>query len=56
MASNTHHAVDNDAPRGTMDISDHVKMWLAFWNTAKYSLAGILVIVGLLAIFRTHNG
>ena len=56
MASNTHHAVDNDAPRGTMDISDHVKMWLAFWNTAKYSLVGILVIVGLLAIFRTHNG
>lgn len=56
MASNTHHAVEDDAPKGTMDISDHVKMWLAFWNGAKYSVAGIVVIVALLAIFRTHNG
>ena len=56
MASNTHHAGEDDAPRGTMDISDHVRMWLAFWNGAKYSLVGIVVIVALLAIFRTHNG
>ena len=56
MASNTHHAVEDDAPKGTMDISEHVKMWLTFWNGAKYSVAGIVVIVVLLAIFRTHNG
>ena len=56
MASNTHHAGEHDAPRGTMDISDHVKMWLAFWNTAKWSAVGIVAIVVLLAIFRTHNG
>ena len=56
MASNTHHAAGDDTPKGTMDISDHVKMWIAFWNTAKYSVVGIVVIVGLLAIFRTHNG
>ncbi|HEX5280644.1 MAG TPA: aa3-type cytochrome c oxidase subunit IV [Micropepsaceae bacterium] len=56
MSSNTHHAVEDDAPKGTMDISDHVKMWFAFWNGAKWSAAGIVVIVALLAIFRTHNG
>lgn len=56
MASNTRHAVEDDAPKGTMDISEHVKMWLTFWSGAKYSVAGIVVIVVLLAIFRTHNG
>lgn len=56
MASNTHHAVEDDAPKGTMDISEHMKMWLAFWNGAKWSAAGILVVAALLAIFRTHNG
>ena len=55
-AVETHYAVEDDAPKGTMDISDHVKMWLAFWNGAKWSAAGIVVIVALLAIFRTHNG
>ena len=56
MASNTHHASEDDAPKGTMDISNHVKMWLTFWNGAKWSAAGILLIAALLAIFRTHNG
>lgn len=56
MASNTHHAGGDDAPKGTMDISDHVKMWHAFWNGGKWSLVGIIAIVIILAIFRTHNG
>ena len=39
-----------------MDISDHVKTWLAFWNGAKWSVVAILVLAMLLAVFRTHNG
>ena len=39
-----------------MDITDKVKTWKAFWNGAKWSVVGIIIIAGLLAIFRTHNG
>ena len=39
-----------------MDISEHVKMWNAFWNVSKWSVAALLVLAALLAIFRTHNG
>ena len=55
MAENTHHAGE-EAPAGTMDISDHVKTWLAFWNGMKWSAAGIIIIAVFLAVFRTHNG
>lgn len=60
MADHGHHgghSANNDpSSGGTMDITDHVKTWLAFWNGAKYGVAGILVLAALLAIFRTHNG
>jgi aa3 type cytochrome c oxidase subunit IV len=54
-------AKKNDKPgeyaaSGTMDITEHVKTWLAFWAVAKWSAAGLLLIAALLAIFRTHNG
>ena len=55
MAEHTQHS-GGDAPAGSMDISDHVKTWISFWNGLKWSAAGILVIAALLAIFRTHNG
>lgn len=54
MAEN-HHPPGEQA-QGTMDISDHVKMWHAFWNTAKWSTAALIVLAALLALFRTHNG
>jgi len=41
---------------GNMDIRDHVKTWLSFWNGVKYSVIGLIVIAAFLAIFRTHNG
>jgi hypothetical protein len=47
-----HHA----APRGKMDISEHVAMWHAFWNVTVWSVVGLVGIALLLAIFRTHNG
>ena len=55
MAENTHHAGE-DAPTGGMDISEHVKTWLAFWSAIKWSVLIIVAIVVLLALFRTHNG
>jgi aa3 type cytochrome c oxidase subunit IV len=55
MAENTHHASE-DVPAGTMDITEHVKMWLTFWSVAKWSALSLLIIAALLAIFRTHNG
>jgi len=39
-----------------MDMTEKLEAWLAFWNTAKYAVIGILVLAVLLAIFRTHNG
>ncbi len=55
MAEHSLQSTD-DAPKGTMDITEHVKMWLTFWSLAKWSAAGVLAIAALLAIFRTHNG
>ena len=56
MADKAHTASDDDATEGTMDISEHVKTWLAFWKGVQYSAAGVLLLAALLAIFRTHNG
>ena len=50
------HKPDEHSAGGTMDITEHVKTWLTFWATAKWSVVGLLVIVVFLAIFRTHNG
>ena len=59
MADKGHHAGhgSHDEPAaGTMDMSDHIKTWHAFWNGTKYSVLGLLVIAAILALFRTHNG
>ena len=54
MAEN--HHPPGEHVQGTMDITDHVKTWLAFWNTAKWSTLGLIIVAALLALFRTHNG
>ncbi len=41
--------------KGTMDMSQHVKGWKGFTSFVKYSMAGILLIMLFLAIFRTHG-
>jgi len=43
-------------PQGTMDISEHVKTWLAFWNAAKWSCMALAVLGLLLLLFRTNDG
>jgi hypothetical protein len=60
MAEHGHHHphdhAHDDSSAGTMDISDHVATWHAFWNVSKWSAAGLIGLALLLAIFRTHNG
>ena len=51
-----HHPADDHASHGTMDINDHVKMWLAFWNGAKWSVVALVVLALLLLVFRTNDG
>jgi hypothetical protein len=59
MADHGHqhgHGHTEQPSHGSMDMTEKVQTWLAFWNATKYS---VLVLVGmaiLLAIFRTHNG
>ena len=56
MAHEQHPADKNDSSGGSMDISYHVKTWHAFWNGAKWSVVGLVILAALLFIFRTHNG
>ena len=39
-----------------MDISDHVKTWLAFWNATKWSVVSLVLLALLLLLFRTNDG
>jgi len=56
MASNAHNAHSDQATPGTMDITENLRTWNAFWNVSKYCSAALLVLAALLFIFRTHNG
>jgi Bacterial aa3 type cytochrome c oxidase subunit IV len=40
---------------GSMDISDHRRAYAGFLTFLKYSLAGILLVMIFLAMFRTHG-
>jgi hypothetical protein len=51
-----HGPTDDHSAGGSMDITDHVKMWLAFWKGAQWSVGTLIVIALLLFFFRTHNG
>ena len=50
------HGHDNSPAGGTMDISDKVQSWLAFWNVTKWGVVSLIGLAIILAIFRTHNG
>lgn len=42
-----------DYRHGQMDIAEHMKGWHGFTAFIKWSLSGILIVMALLAIFRT---
>jgi hypothetical protein len=50
-------AAHGDSPdrHGEMDISEHVKSWESFTSFARWSILGAVVLMILLAIFRTHG-
>jgi hypothetical protein len=56
MAEHNHHPATDTPAAGTMDITDKLATWNAFWNGAKWSVVGLILIAAMLAIFRTHNG
>ena len=65
MAGNSHDAHDDHAAvnpggadavhGGSMDLTNHVKTWLAFWRGVEISSACLIALAILLAIFRTHQ-
>jgi len=40
---------------GTMDLKDHLKTWHGFLAFVKWQMIGIVIIMILLAIFRTNG-
>ena len=46
---------DSEFKHGSMDISAHLRGYAGFLTFTKWSLIGILLIMVLLAIFRTHS-
>jgi hypothetical protein len=52
-----HSRNSHAAPSGAdTDMPAHIKTYQAFLKGTKWSIIGIIIIVALLAIFRTHNG
>jgi hypothetical protein len=52
MSSNPGH----EGEGGTMDISDHVKTWNWFVWGVKWAIILNVILLILLALFRTHGG
>lgn len=48
-------AHESDYQPGSMDISQHKKAYAGFISFTKWSFAGIMLIMILLALFRTHG-
>jgi hypothetical protein len=48
-------AHDSDYQPGSMDITQHKKGYAGFLTFTKYSFVGIMLIMVLLALFRTHG-
>lgn len=51
MSADTSHGSD----QGTMDISEHVQTWHGFTRVIKWGIISNVIILVLLAIFRTHG-
>ena len=47
-------AKDSEYKHGSMDIGQHLRAYSGFLSLSKWSLIGILLLMALLAIFRTH--
>lgn len=55
MAGKHDHPEESHAG-GSMDLSDHMRTWLAFWAATKWSVISLAVLGLLLLLFRTNDG
>ena len=63
MAANTHEPptqfnVTDEAQNwrgGHTDMKEHIRTWQGFMKFMKWQVIGIIILMALLAIFRTHN-
>lgn len=51
MAANTEHGTDT----GSMDMREHERTWKGFLSFVKWQIIGAIILLALLAIFRTHG-
>jgi len=51
MAAQTEHGADS----GNTDMTEHLKTWHGFLSFMKWQIIGAVVLLVLLAIFRTHG-
>jgi hypothetical protein len=56
MAENHHPPADDASSEGSMDITENIKTWLAFWKVTQWSAVALAVLGLLLLIFRTNDG
>ena len=50
MAERTEHGSSS----GSTDLTEHLRTWKGFLVLIKWSVIAILLIMGLMAIFRVH--
>jgi hypothetical protein len=46
---------ESEYHHGSMDMNEHRRSYAGFLAFTKYALAGIFIVMALLAIFRTHG-
>ena len=51
MAGNTEHSTDS----GSTDMAEHIRTWKGFIRFMTWQVAGAVVLLIFLAIFRTHG-
>jgi hypothetical protein len=51
MAGNTEHSTDT----GSTDMAEHIRTWKGFIRFMTWQVVGAVVLLILLAIFRTHG-
>ena len=50
-----HQATTPGPERGSMDIREHLRTWHGFLSLMKWLIVGSIILLIILAVFRTHN-
>lgn len=54
MAANPEHGVDTGS-MSPSDMNEHVRTWNGFLTFMKWQIIGAVIVLIILAIFRTHG-